>query len=316
MDLLHRYLSVVAIRLPERQRDDIVAELREELLSQVEEQQARLRRMLTTDEVVALLKAHGHPFLVAARYRSRQWLVGPELFPFYWLGLQLALGIIVLAHAFVAGIALVSGRPAGEVLSWSTGSLWIVAMYMTGVVTFSFFLLDRLGVGRWIGSAWSPRFLPPAGLMRSASVLRRVYDWAFVVLLAVWAVSALYWPILAARWSLDENAKTLPVWSGFGIQLMVAVFAQLVVHALAWVQPGGRRVPLAGQVIVKAGVLLVLAMFFRHKPWFEISNLPADLAERTQWSLHFAVGISLGVLAALALLGLALDAPRLARTRQ
>jgi hypothetical protein len=298
--------------LPSAERDDIVAELREELLSQIEERQAGLRRLLNTGEVVGLLKAYGHPFVVAAKYGSRQRLMGVELFPFYWLALRLVLCVVVLAHAFGAAIAMIVGRAPGDVLDGVTQSLWIVSMYMTGVVTFSFFAMDRLGVGRWIGSAWSPRFLPAVGPRIVASRLRWAYDWTFVVLLTVWATSAFYWPVLAARWSVDGNANALSVWSALAIQLTVAVAAQLGVHAISWVTPGGRLLGLSGQVVVKAGVLIALARFFRHQPWFGISNLPTELAARTLWSLNAAVSAGLILLAVLALIGLLLDARRLA----
>lgn len=314
MDLLHRYLNAVATRLPSAGRDDIVAELREELLSQIEERQAGLRRVLTADEVIGLLKDYGHPFVVAARYGSRQQLLGLELFPFYWLALRLVLGVVVLVHAFGAAIAMVSGGSPGEVLNGTAQSLWIVSMYMTGVVTFSFFVMDRLGVGRWIGSAWSPRLLPSDGLMRVASTLRRAYDWTFMVLLTVWAISARYWPVLAGRWSEGDSASALPVWSALANQLTIAVAVQLSVHAISWVTPGGRLPWLSGQVLVKAGVLLALALFFRNRPWFGISDLPVEQAERTLWSLHFAAGAGLILLAALALIGLLLDARRLSGT--
>lgn len=314
MDLLHRYLGAVAIRLPRRERDDIVAELREELLSQVEERQTRLRRMLTADEVIALLKAYGHPFIVAARYRTGRPLVGPELTPFYEPVLVLATSIIVLMHALGAVAAVVSGRAPGEVLNWSLGSLWIVGMYMIGVITFSFFMMDRLGVGRWIGLAWSPRLLPPAGLTQGASVLRRIYDWAFVVFLAGWTVCALYWP-MAPDGSPGGNAGALPVWSTLGALLMIAVIAQLVGHALAWARPGNQHAPVVGQMAAKVVVLLAIAMFFRRKPWFDTSGLPVELAGHTQWGLHFAAGTGLTMLAMLALIGLMLDIPKLARAR-
>jgi hypothetical protein len=313
MDLLHRYLNVVAIRLPERERDDIVAELREELLSQVEERQARLRRMLTTGEFVGLLKAYGHPFVVAARYNTGQRHVGPELLPFRRLALQLVLGVVVMVHAFGAAVVMVAGSSPGEALQRTTQSLWIVSMYMIGVVMFSFFVMDRLGVGRWVGSAWSPRFLPPAALMRSASGLRRVYDWTYMVILSVWAISAFYWPMLVAHRPWDGNLQPLPVWSVLSIQLMVVVAAQLSVHFMSWVAPGRQLVRISGQILVKSGVLVVLAMFFRHKPWFEISVPPTNLAEQALWILHFLASAGLILLAMLAFLGLLIDALALVR---
>ena len=51
MDLVERYLAAVARELPEAQRDDIVAELRDILLSQFEEKEAELGRPLERPQV-------------------------------------------------------------------------------------------------------------------------------------------------------------------------------------------------------------------------------------------------------------------------
>ena len=82
----------------EAQADDIVAELLDDLLSRVEEQEARLGRQLNTEEQVALLRERGYPLLVATRYLPQQWLVGPALFPYRRLGLQYVLVGAALLH--------------------------------------------------------------------------------------------------------------------------------------------------------------------------------------------------------------------------
>jgi hypothetical protein len=87
MELLDRYLHAVKKFLPKEQQDDIVAELSDDLRSQMEDREAELGRPLTEAEQEAVLKAHGHPVIVAGRYRQdrrsvafgRQ-LIGPVLF--------------------------------------------------------------------------------------------------------------------------------------------------------------------------------------------------------------------------------------------
>ena len=66
MTLLDRYLEAVRRRLPRNQRDDIGAELRDVLLSQIEAEEASRRRPLTDDEVAEMLKRFGRPMSVAA----------------------------------------------------------------------------------------------------------------------------------------------------------------------------------------------------------------------------------------------------------
>ena len=61
MELIDRYLQSVKWMLPLKQRDDVIRELSDEILSQVEEKETALGRPLTEDEQVALLKQLGHP---------------------------------------------------------------------------------------------------------------------------------------------------------------------------------------------------------------------------------------------------------------
>ena len=67
MDLIEEYLKAVAVLLPRSQRDDIVAELRDMILTRVEAREADLGRSLKPDEVEAVLREIGHPLVVAAK---------------------------------------------------------------------------------------------------------------------------------------------------------------------------------------------------------------------------------------------------------
>src|SRR5689334_11763111 len=92
-DLLDRYLAAVGRNLPAAQRSDILAELRDELLTKVEVKEEAAGRPLERDELEAVLLEAGHPLIVAGRYRRVQHLVGPEIFPMWWYALKITLGI-------------------------------------------------------------------------------------------------------------------------------------------------------------------------------------------------------------------------------
>ncbi len=55
MELIERYLQAVKFALPASQQDDIVKELRDSILSQIEEQESELGRRLSEGEQVELL---------------------------------------------------------------------------------------------------------------------------------------------------------------------------------------------------------------------------------------------------------------------
>src|SRR5258707_10336778 len=117
MQLLDRYLSSIRSCLPEAQRDDIINELSENLHSQIEDQETELGRPLTDAEVEAILKRHGHPLIVASRYRQDprtlsfgREIVGSTLFPFYIRVLKFNLGITSLIMLVIFTALFLSGQ--------------------------------------------------------------------------------------------------------------------------------------------------------------------------------------------------------------
>ncbi len=91
MELIERYLQAVKFWLPNQQKDDIIAELSEDIHAQIEEQETTLGRKLNGAELKAFLKKRGQPLLVANRYLPQRYLIGPTLFPIYWFVLRIAL---------------------------------------------------------------------------------------------------------------------------------------------------------------------------------------------------------------------------------
>jgi hypothetical protein len=321
MDLLNRYLNAVAILLPRRERDDIVSEIRETLLSQIEERQGELKRVLSTDDVVALIKDYGHPLAVAGQYRTSRSLIGPALQPFYVLALQTTLGIALLAHVIWASVALALGETPGRVVSFLLSSGWIVGMYLVGACTFSLWILDRLGavlqrrgVGRWLSRAWTPRHLPPASAQNVGAWARALYELLFLAMVFLWAVGAGLWPAFQPAAPTGELVWLTPAWTRFG-QLMIAVaLAQVLILAAGAVRPDWVRVRTVGDAAVKLAALGAVGWFVSQRPWFDVSALPPTVGEATSASLDAAIVVGFIPLAVLAATGLALDIARLVQS--
>ncbi len=104
MDLLERYLQAVGQHLTAGTREDVLAELRVNLQAEMDAHAEEMERPLTESEVAAILKAHGRPMLVAARYLPQHYLIGPAVFPFYLLTLRKGAalrGVALLCRASV-----------------------------------------------------------------------------------------------------------------------------------------------------------------------------------------------------------------------
>src|SRR5580693_135649 len=88
-NMIDRYLQAVGFWLPRKQREDILAELSEDLRSQIEDREEEFGRPLDEVDVAAILKARGRPIVVAGGYLPQQSLIGPVFFPSYRLTLKI-----------------------------------------------------------------------------------------------------------------------------------------------------------------------------------------------------------------------------------
>jgi len=148
MELIERYLQAVRFWLPKEQKQDIIAELSEDIRSQVEEKESALGRTLTENEVEMILKERGRPVLVANRYQPQQFLIGPVLFPIYTFVLRVV-AVCYLVPWGLGWIGMMTYAPTyrtqrggwlrGAGQSW--GDLWMVSFLAIGVITVVFAVL-------------------------------------------------------------------------------------------------------------------------------------------------------------------------------
>jgi hypothetical protein len=157
MNLIDRYVEAVRTHLRRPDADDIVAEIRTDLESQID--------ALGNDDVAGVLRRYGHPRIVAARYSEHPSLIGPELLPFYWQTLRIV-GSAAVASLLAGGLIGAVGFHEPSIFVRSLGYAWNASLIVAGAVTILFAtmervatpqrsVLDRLGITRW-----DPRRLP------------------------------------------------------------------------------------------------------------------------------------------------------------
>ena len=199
MDLLDRYLQAVKKHLPWQKQEDIIAELRANLESQLEDREAGLGRPLTQAEAEAWLKEMGPPMHVAARYKLHQYLIGPELFPIYWFVMRMAglcallvYSILCVVQSF-AGDAVTPAMVVEMVLR-----VPVVLLSVATWVTLAFVVLETAmmhglipsPLQKAVGADWSPRTLPAlerdAAGKRGGSYAQAVAHVIFGFLFLIW----------------------------------------------------------------------------------------------------------------------------------
>lgn len=205
MELLDRYLAAVKRRLPRDRQDDIIAELRANLESQLEDKESELGRPLTTDEAEAWIKKLGSPMQVAARYQPQQYLIGPGLFPTYWYVLRTALGWALAIYLVANGVELMMEAPSAsdavEAIVRVPGVLITVAAWVTVVFAVLEFSVARgmvkIPAGVFAKIEWSPNTLSPIEALAEGKKKRRTF--AQAVGEVVFGFLGLVWLALVPR---------------------------------------------------------------------------------------------------------------------
>jgi hypothetical protein len=183
MALVDRYLQAVKFWLPRNQKDDIIAELSEDLRSQIEEKETELGHPLTDAEIEPILKSCGSPMAVAGRFLPQQSLIGPALFPIY--------RVIIRSRLLWMGIAIFSpdyrADHPGMALFATLEPWWLACTWSLFINTLIFALLDRSQSYSQRINDWNPRALPPVRDPNRVSRGSTIFELTIVVAtLAVW----------------------------------------------------------------------------------------------------------------------------------
>jgi hypothetical protein len=279
MDLLERYLQAVKFFLPRKQQDDIVRELSENLISQIEDRQDALGRPLTDDELAEILRRHGHPMIVAARYQSRQQLIGPTFFPIYRFALKLGIGVSLLVTVVVATISALMGDPVRHavegMLAFPGRALMVFAW-----TTLSFAGLDMAAAHVRLSPGWDPRDLPK--VVRHEYQIprgRTMIELFFAVLVVVWLVLVPWAPqlLMGPAAALLEPA---PIWRVAYVPILLQMLATVALHVVNLVRPYWTRSRSVARLAISSVGLLVLAILLSAGEWFlpaATSTLPATV---------------------------------------
>jgi hypothetical protein len=192
MELVDRYLHGVKFWLPRKQKDDIIAELSEDLRSQIEEKEAELGRKLSDTEVEPILKRCGSPMAVAGRYLPQQSLIGPTLFPIYRVIIR-SLILYFLLPWFLLWLGVTIFSPdfradhRGAALFASLEPWWLACTYSLFFNTLIFALLDRSQARLHLVNDWNPRALPAVRDRNAISRGGTIFELTVVVAtLAAW----------------------------------------------------------------------------------------------------------------------------------
>lgn len=287
MELLDRYLNFIRILLPRAKQRDIIAELSEDLRAQIADKEAELGRPLNEAELEAILKQCGHPLLVAARYQSEQVLIGQPFYPLYTFGLKLVQWVLFpLLLVFGVLLALFRAHPfiaMGE-------SVWDAiagAIYMVGLLTVTFAVLERLQTKLTFLDDWRPRNLPKLPAIPDQNLISRADSFGAFLGCAGFLV---WWTGLVHIPPTPKLVLVNALPDVFFWPVLVLFAAEMVIHAVNLYLPWWTPKRAAVKVLIDVYAVALAAALLRVWPWFAL-QIPGVSASKLARSELFVNGI-------------------------
>lgn len=308
MQLLERYLNAVRFWLPSAQQDDIVAELGDDLRTEIADRESDLGRSLNEDELSAILKRRGDPVRVASQYLDLKPLIGPTLMPVYWFVVKLvALWILVPCFALIIG-PIEMARSSNPGLAWGA-TLWNLFMgqvFTFGIITLVFVLVERSDAARRAfdksAAEWDPRTLPslPASKARQSGATPRSTAITEIVtgVINALAVLAFLWSPLEFRFDQVLIAAA-PVWIMLRWPLLGMGLASVALGWFSLARPFALRERQVIQIVIDAANLVLIGVLLFAGEWVTLhANFSSDaLVNAAEWSnLGIRIGLGVGAL--------------------
>lgn len=148
MEIIERYIYAIQRRLPLKTRDDITKEIKSLIFDELEGNFGK-KDTYEEKEIEQVLVEMGRPRTVAARYRGdKQYLIGPEIFPYYKMVLAIAAGATTLGlliSFIVSCFSLDGGSWEGmKLILGFVGSVFSAMLGLVGGVTIAFAIIERV----------------------------------------------------------------------------------------------------------------------------------------------------------------------------
>jgi hypothetical protein len=304
MKLLDRFLQTVGFFLPEAQKQDILKELSENILSKMEDKEAELGRPLTEAEQEAVLKSYGSPMAVASTYAPEtggltfgRQLIGPALFPLYVRVLLIGLFISVVIQVT---LNITLHLPNDTVFS----RLMVQALMQSAAVTFVFILLQYY-LTRHPEQQWDILVngsLPEAIAAQKKPHVSRLESVLQIIFLFIFA--SVLQGFFAQPLTAFAPFGPAPIWYQLYIPFMLFQVVGIAEAMVCLFRPDWVKFHAAVQMGIEAGGVIVLGILLAAGQWVVLLN-PAGADPRlvellgtiNQYALYgIAISLVIGLL--------------------
>ena len=307
LELVDRYLHAVRFWLPKTQRqEEMLAELGDDLRSQIEERESELGRRLDNHEVSEILKRCGAPMVVATRLAPNKYLIGPPLYPIYTFVLKMVLfWILVPVFVFIVGPSLLAGSGSwGAAIGTTLAALWNGLFIAAGIITLVFAIIERTPAQAAIACKWDPLSLPPVKKPeKKTSLVHVVCELAFNWFGLIWLLLLPHYPALI----FGPAAAFLtagPIWHRFYVPSVACSVFALLRSGFTLAKPQWTWFPSLSQLLQTLFLTILLASLLNavgQMPYSQWSFVTlTDAARNSAQYIRVAAIVNVSVLIGLA----------------
>jgi hypothetical protein len=306
MDLIDRYVAAVRRHLPRKLQDDVIQELTGNLRSEAEEREEAEGHALTEDEQAALLKRHGHPWLMASKYLPQQQLIGPGLYPYYRQALGFVLFWVVVPTTLFGGAiaAIYSDAPVQTWIIHALPSAWNGAIYSIGIVTVVFAVLEHERVRITALDNWNPAKLPNPSTERIIPRSETLPGLIAMLTFLVWWAGLIRLPSFTEYSGVAVKLVAAPVWSQIYWPVLISLIAGIAVALIDLMRPWRSLVVSVVDIAINLFNVTVIVFIIRAGHYVDvIGDAPnADKLTRADYWMNASISWTFMVLGAVVLL--------------
>ncbi|HEX9013915.1 MAG TPA: hypothetical protein VF813_10375, partial [Anaerolineaceae bacterium] len=132
MELIDRYVTAIGKHLPRKTRADIETEIHSTLEDMLADRSAKTGRPMDEAMAKEVLKEYGAPEQVAATYVPESYLIGPRMFPLFWMVVRIV--FLVLTVLAIVGLGIRIGTGPGTIESITNLAGKALIDYASGLV--------------------------------------------------------------------------------------------------------------------------------------------------------------------------------------
>jgi hypothetical protein len=308
-NLIDRYIAEVGRHLPEKNREDIEAEIRSMLEDMIDENSQQTGKPVNDEVTAAALEQLGDPKLLAYQYTpTKHYLIGPDWYEAYIETLKrvlaAALPVVAVVTIFIAlarnpiDFVDAAGQAFGRVIDVAIGILFWV--------TVAFIIVERTDTNpNELGSAktgaWTVSQLPELPNKRQISIAETLTNIVFLTGFTVWIVL----PFVRSQGNESPPFLNPDLW-----QIWLPVFFVLVVltliHEVFKLIIGNWTLPLmiTNVILCLVSIAYIITLVTTQdvfNPAFlatlseDVVGKLRDTARWARWTVNISAAITIGI---------------------